>query len=50
MIVIEENKDNKKQKENNDIPALNGEQDNKDFSTTQEAVIDDGHRQEQEQQ
>ena len=34
MIVIEKNKDNKKQKENKDIPSLDGEQDNEDSSTT----------------
>ena len=50
MIVIEESKDNEKQKESNDVPALNGEQDNEDSSTTQEAVIDNGRRQEQQQQ
>ena len=42
VIVIEENKDTKKQKENNDVPALKGEQDNEDSTTTQESVIDDG--------
>ena len=53
MIVVEENKDNKKQKENNDIPALNAEQHYEDSTTTQEStqesVVDDGHGQEQEE-
>ena len=44
VSVIEENKDNGKPKENNDIPSLNGEQDNEGSSTTQEAVMDDGRR------
>ena len=35
--------------ENNDVPALNREQDNQDSTTTQEAVLDDGHGQEQQQ-
>ena len=48
MIVIEENKDNERNKENNDVPALNAEQHNKDSTTTQESVVDDGHRREQE--
>ena len=43
VIIIEENKDNEKQKEINDVPALNAEQHNKDSTTTQEAVVDDGH-------
>ena len=41
MIDIEENKDNEQQKGNNDVPSLNGEQENEDSSTTQEAVIDE---------
>ena len=41
VIVIEKNKDNEKQKENKHVPTLDGEQDNEDFSTTPEAVIDD---------
>ena len=49
MIVIEKNKDNEKQKENKDVPSLDGEQDNKDSSTTPEAVIDNGSTQEQEE-
>ena len=49
MIVIEENKDNEKHKENKDVPSLDGEQDNKDSSTTPEAVIDDGSAGEQEE-
>ena len=44
VIVIEENKDNEKQKESNDIPALNAEQHSEDSTTTQESVVDDGHR------
>ena len=50
MIVIEKNKDNKKLKENKDVPSLDGEQDNEDSSTTQEAVIDNGSAREQQQQ
>ena len=50
MIVIEKNKDNKKYKENKDIPSLDGEQDNEDSSTTPEAVTDDGSAREQQQQ
>ena len=50
MIVIEKNKDNEKLNENKDVPSLDGEQDNKDFSTTPEAVIDDGSAREQQQQ
>ena len=50
MIVIEDNKDNRKPKENNDVPSLNGEEDNEDSSTTQEAVIGDGRGQQQQQQ
>ena len=49
MIVIEKNKDNEKHKENKDVPSLDGEQDNKDSSTTPEAVIDDGSTREQEE-
>ena len=49
MIVNEENKDNEKQKENKDVPSLDGEQDNEDSSTTPEAVIDDGSAREQEE-
>ena len=44
VIIREEGKDNEKQKENNDVPALNGEQDYKDSTTTQESVLDNGHR------
>ena len=50
MTVIEENKDNGKLKENNDVPSLNREQDNEYSSTTQEAVIDNGRNQQQQQQ
>ena len=42
VIVIEKNKDNEKLKENKEVPSLDGEQDNKDPSTTPEAVIDNG--------
>ena len=49
MIVIENNKDNEKHKENKDIPSLDREQDNEDSSTTPEAVIDDGSTREQEE-
>ena len=41
MIDIGKNKDNEKQNGNNDVPLLNGEQENEDSSTTQEAVIDE---------
>ena len=34
--------DNKKLKENKDVPSLDGEQDNEDSTTTPEAVIDNG--------
>ena len=44
VIVIEQNKDTEKQKENNDIPPLNAEQDNEDSTTTQESVVDYGCR------
>ena len=50
MIVIEKNNDNEKHKENKDVPSLDGEQDNKDSSTTPEAVIDNGSAREQQQQ
>ena len=40
VIVIEEDKYTEKQKENNDVPALNAEQDSEDSTTTQESVVD----------
>ena len=43
VIEVKENKDNEKQKENNDIPALNTEQHNEDSTTTQESAVDNGH-------
>ena len=43
VIIREEDKDTEKQKENNDVPALNAEQDNEHSTTTQESVVDDGH-------
>ena len=49
VIVIEKNKDNEEHKENKDVPSLDREQDNKDSSTTPEAVIDDGSTREQEE-
>ena len=39
----------KKQKENNNIPALNAEQDIEHSTTTQESVVDDGHGRQQQQ-
>ena len=48
MIVIEKNKDNKKHKENKDVPTLDREQVNENSSTIPEAVIDDGSTREQE--
>ena len=42
VIAREEDKDTKKQKDNREVPALNAEQDNKDSTTTQESVVDDG--------
>ena len=35
--------------ENNDIQGLNAEQDNEHSTITQESVVDDGRRQEQQQ-
>ena len=49
VTVREEDKDTEKQKDNRDVPALNAEQDNKDSTTTQESVVDDGCGQEQQQ-
>ena len=43
------NKDNKKLKENKDVPSLDGGQDNEDSTTTPEAEIDDGSKREQQQ-
>ena len=42
--------DNKKLKENKDVPSLDGEQDNEDSTSTPEAVIDDGSTREQEEE
>ena len=39
---VDKNKDNKKLKENKDVPSLDREQDNEDSTTTPESVIDDG--------
>ena len=39
---VDKNKDNKKLKENKDVPSLDRQQDNEDSATTPEAVIDDG--------
>ena len=41
---VDKNKDNEKLKENKDVPSLDGEQDNKDSTTTPEAVIDNGSK------
>ena len=41
--------DNKKRKENKDVPSFDGEQDNEDSTTTPEAMIDDGNEREQQQ-
>ena len=46
---IGKNKDNEKLKENKDMPSLDRQQDNKDSTTTPEAVIDDGSEREQQQ-
>ena len=39
---VSKNKDNEKIKERKDVPSLDREQDNKNSTTTPEAVIDDG--------
>ena len=36
-------------KENNNVQALNAEQDNEHSTTTQESVVDNGHGREQQQ-
>ena len=44
VIVREEDKDNEKQKEKDNVQALNAEQDNEHSTTTQELVVDNEHR------
>ena len=49
VIIREEDKCNEKQKEIDDVQALNAEQDNEHSATTQELVVEDEHGREQHQ-